>query len=210
MTVRNTESLGNSSSESRSLLDCPEVPQYFLALNHTSFKITVAIRTIACPVTILLNLLVIIAVKTRGKLKMNSNILLSSVALVDLLVGAVSMPLPIALDALVIQRVLVSDVICTMLFIRASVLHTACSASFLNLLLIAWERYVAIAKWIEYKSIVTTGRVNKYKRAAWLLAIIRVITLVVMVAIRVPYEMIFEVDVILSIFWFVCISLIAY
>ena len=161
MTVKNTESLGNSSSESRSVFYCPEAPRYFLALNHrTSFKIIVAITTIACPVTILLNLLVIIAVKTRRELKKNSNILLSSVALVDLLVGAVSMPLSIALDALVIQRVLVSDVICTMLFIRASVLYTACSASFLNLLLIAWGRYVAIAKWIEYKSIVTTGRVN--------------------------------------------------
>ena len=160
MTVKNTESLGNSSSENRSLFYCPEARQYFLALNHTSFKITVAITTIACPVIILLNLLVIIAVKSRRELKKNSNILLSSVTLADLLVGAVSMPLSIGLDALVIQRVLVSDVICTMLFIRASVLYTACSASFLNLLLIAWERYVAIAKWIEYKSIVTTGRVN--------------------------------------------------
>ena len=41
--------------------------------------------SIACLVTILLNLLVLIAVKMRWELKKNSNILLSSVTLVDFL-----------------------------------------------------------------------------------------------------------------------------
>lgn len=61
-------------------------------------KIIVAIMTIACPVTILLSHLVIIAVKTRRELKKNSkssNVLSSSMALADLLMGAVSMPLTI-------------------------------------------------------------------------------------------------------------------
>ena len=211
MTVKNTESLGNSSSENRSLFYCPEARQYFLALNHTSFKITVAITTIACPVIILLNLLVIIAVKSRRELKKNSNILLSSVTLADLLVGAVSMPLSIGLDALVIERVSIADVTCTMLFISASVLYTFCAgASFFHLLLIAWERYVAIAKWMEYKTIVTTGRVNKYTRVAWLLTVLMVVPLVMMDAVNVRYEIKLVVDVIMSIFLFVCISLIAY
>ena len=105
MTVKSTESLANSSNESRSVFYCPESPQFIWDLHHiTSFKIIVAITTIACPVTILLNLLVIIAVKTRRELKKISNILLSSVALTDLLVGAVSMPLSITLDTLVIQE----------------------------------------------------------------------------------------------------------
>ena len=114
MTVKNTESLDNSSSETRSVFYCPQAPQFIWDINHTtSFKIIVAITTISCPVTILLNLLVIIAVKTRRDLKKNSNILLFNVALADLLVGAVSMPLSIALDALVIQQLLFADVICT-------------------------------------------------------------------------------------------------
>ena len=211
MTVNNTESLGNFSSETRSDFFCREWPQFIWDINHkTSFKIIVAITTIACPVTILLNLLVIIAVKTRRELKKNSNILLSSVALADLLVGAVSMPLSITLDALVIQPVLVADVICKMPFISASVLYTLCGASFFHLLLIAWERYVAIAKWTEYKAIVTTGRVNKYKRVAWLLTVLMVVPLVVMEAISVRYEIKLVVNVISSIFLFVCISVMAY
>ena len=99
MTVKNTESLGNSSSETRSVFYCPQWPQFIWDINHTtSLKIIVAITTIACPVTILLNLLVIIAVKTRRELKKNSNILLTNLALADLLVAAVSVPLSITLS----------------------------------------------------------------------------------------------------------------
>ena len=213
MTVkRNTESLTNSSSETRSVFYCQEAPQYIWDINHTtSLKIIIAIITaIACPVTIVLNLLVIIAVKTRRELKKNSNILLSSVALADLLVGVVSMPLSITSDALVIQRVLVADVICTMLFISASVQYAVCGASFFHLLLIARERYVAVAKWTEYKTIVTTSRVNKYKRVAWLLTVLMVVPLAIMEAISVLYEIKLVVDFTSSIFSFFCISLIAY
>ena len=193
MTVKNTESLTNSSSETRSVFYCQEAPQYIWDINHTtSLKIIIAITAIACP--IVLNLLVIIAVKTRRELKKNSNILLSSVALADFLVGVVSMPLSITSDALVIQRVLVADVICTMLFISASVQYAVCGASFFHLLLIAWERYVAVAKWTEYKTIVTTSRVNKYKRVAWLLTVLMVVPLAIMEAISVLYEIKLVVD----------------
>lgn len=44
------------------------------------------------------------AVKTRKTLQNNSNILLSSLAVADLLVGFISFPLSIALDAFLLQR----------------------------------------------------------------------------------------------------------
>ena len=211
MSVKNTESLSNSSNETSSLFHCRESSQNIWDINNTtSFKIIVAITTIACPVTTLLNLLVIIVVKTRKELKTKSNTLLSSVALADLLVGAVSMPLSIAFDALVIQRVLVADVVCGMLFISASVLYTLCGASFFHLLLIAWERYVAVAKWRDYKAIVTTSRVNKYTRVAWLLTILTVVLLISMETVSLPDEIILVVDVISSSFLIVCLSLLAY
>ena len=211
MTLKNIESFTNSSNQTRSVFFCPESSEYIWDLNNTaSFKITVAITTIACPVTILLNLLVIIVVKTRRELKQISNILLCGVALTDLLVGAISLPLSIALDALVINRVLVVDIICTIDFISVSVLHIGCWSSFFHLILIAWERYVAIAKCMEYKAVVTRGRLNKYIRAAWILALLIVVPLVIIGAVGVPYELILVVDVTLIIFWFVCLSLIAY
>ena len=133
--------------KTRSVLYCRESPQFIWDINHTtSFKIIVVITAIACPVTIVLNLLVITAVKTRRELKKNSNILLSGVALSDLLVGAVSMPLTITLDASAIQRILIVDIVCTVQFISACVIYTICGASILLLLLIAWEWYVAAEK----------------------------------------------------------------
>ena len=130
MTLKNIESFTNSSNQTRSVFFCPESSEYIWDLNNTiPFKITVAITTIACPVTILLNLLGIIAVKTRRELKQISNILLCGVASTDLLVGAISLPLSIAPDALVINRVLVVDIICTIDFISVSVLHIGCWSS---------------------------------------------------------------------------------
>jgi len=210
MTLKSTESLANSSNQTRSVFYCPESPQYIWDFHNTSYKITVALTAIACPVTVLLNLLVIIAVKTRRELKTNSNILLSSVALADLLVGAVSMPLSITLDTLVIQRVLVVDIICTTYFMSGFVLFTVCASSFFHLILIAWERYVAIAKWMKYKAVFTRHRVNKYMRVAWLSAFLIVALLVIIVFVGVPYEILLVLDLISSIFWLACLSLLAY
>ena len=69
---------------------------------------------------------------------------------------------------------------------------------------------MAIAKWTEYKVIVTRDRVNKYTRAAWLLAVLMVAALFIIHAIRARYELVLVVDVILNSFWFVCLSLMAY
>ena len=69
---------------------------------------------------------------------------------------------------------------------------------------------MAIAKWMEYKTIVTTGRVKEYTRVAWLLTVLMVVPSVIMEAISVRYEIKLVVDLIWTIFLFACISLIAY
>ena len=209
MTVNNTESLGvNSSSETRSVFYCPKSPDFIWDLNHTtSLNIILAITIIACPFTILLNLLVIIAVKTRRELKKNSNILLSSLAVADLLVGAVSMPLSITLDALVLQGVLFEDVICTIDTIIFA-LYTVYSVSFLHLVLIAWERHAATVEWMDYKVNVTKGRLTKYATIAWFSALPTIVPGVIMEAVGVPYEVLLALDVIICLIWVVCFLLI--
>ena len=70
--------------------------------SHTnSFYISFATTTVTCLFTILLNLLL---TTEDEKLKKNSNILLSCVALADLLLGAVSMSLTITLDTVAWQE----------------------------------------------------------------------------------------------------------
>ena len=209
--MKNTESLANSSNEARLVFYCPDSPEYIWDVNETTrFKVIVAITAIACPVTILLNLLVIIATRTRSDLKKHSNILLSRVALTDLLVGVVTMPVAITLDSLIIQRVFTVNVICTIDILSVSLLHIGCWASFFHLLLIAWERYVAIVKWMEYRVIVTKDRVNTYTGVAWISSLLIVVSLVIMEAASVPHEQLLVLNAILTIFWFVCLSLMAY
>ena len=62
------------------------------------------------------------------------------------------------------------DVICTIDYVSDSVMYTATCISILLLVLIAWERYVAVTKWVEYRTIVIEGRIKKYARIAGILA----------------------------------------
>ena len=80
---------------------CPTKPVFTWILSDTTtFQATVSISCIACPITVLLNILVITTVKKRKKLQTNSNTLLVNLAAADLLVGGLSMPMTITLDAL--------------------------------------------------------------------------------------------------------------
>jgi len=40
-----------------------------------------------------------------------------------------------------------------------------------HLTIIAWERYVAVQKWMDYKLIITNGRLKKIAIGAWLSAL---------------------------------------
>ena len=69
---------------------------------------------------------------------------------------------------------------------------------------------MAVTKWRDYKAIVTTDRVNKYARVAWLFTVLTVVLLITMETFTVPDEITLVVDVISTCFLFVCLSLIAY
>lgn len=76
----------------------------WILTDTTTFTASIVTSAVACPLTVLLNILVIFAVKTRKELQKNSNILLVSLAVSDLLVGAISMPLSITRDAFLLKR----------------------------------------------------------------------------------------------------------
>ena len=200
------DSFGNSS---RSVFFCPSTPQFFWDLKETiSLQVAIAVTTVACPFTILLNILVIVAVKKIRKCQTNSNILITSLAVADLLVGAISMPLAISVDALILRGTVSEDIICTINDITGFVLCTACSVSFYHLILIAWERYVAIVKWMEYRVIVTKGRVKRYAGIAWITAFVRNALYVALVTTGVHYKILQVLNVILRLTWLIGISLI--
>ena len=73
-----------------------------------------AVASIISPAAVLLNPLVIIAVMKRRELQKLSNILLSSMAVTDLLVGAICIPLSTIDGFLLPYQILASQHICTL------------------------------------------------------------------------------------------------
>ena len=201
----------SASSQVLPELFCPPIQVWVLS-DTTLFKITAAVTIIICPVTILLNILVILSVKKRRDLQRNnSNILMASMAVANVLVGAVSMPLTIISDVLILVKFLNAGVFCGIAFVNDMVLYIGSSSSVYHLTVIAWERYVAIAKWADYKVIgVARGRVKKFARIVWLLAALVPIPPSVMKIADVDYKHILVVDIACVLPGTVCMALIGY
>ena len=80
------------------------------------------------------------------------------------------MPLSVAICFLIIKQVW-SDRICLLDILNVYSMYCFAMCSLFHLTVIAWERYVAIVEWTNYKAIVTRGLVKKLKLVVWLLAI---------------------------------------
>lgn len=191
---------------------CPVEPIFtWILTDAATFSGSIVISAIACPFTILLNILVVYAVKTRKTLQNNSNILLSSLAVADLLVGFISFPLQlsIALDAFLLQRK-IGLFLCRIALANQMVLYISACCSLYHLTVIAWERYVAIRKWKDYKVIVTTKRVTWCLAISWVLCLLKTVLVRVLIASGVNYKYVQFVDMIVSIPIMFAIVLIGY
>ena len=94
---------------------------------------------------------------------------LFNIAILDFLVGAVCMPLSVIVDSFVARQTLPENV-CVLDFVTVYLMYIISWSSVLHLTLIAWERYVAIQKCMEYKIIVNKSRLNKLGIIAWVSA----------------------------------------
>ena len=107
----------------------------------------------------------------RKELRRRSNILLFSLAITDLLVGALCMPLTTIAELLIIGQVSPEHG-CEVLYLNIMIIFEVLTwASLFHLTMMAWERYVAIRKWMNYKNILTKGRLKTLATVSWLLAI---------------------------------------
>ena len=168
----NTSSISNTT---RSVFYCPHDPQLVWDLHDTTSPwIFAAVACIISPTAVFLNVLVIIEVKQRKELQRASNILLSSMAVTDLLVGSLCVPLSAVTRLLVPYQIVTDHYICKLDFVAISSTITLAICSIFHLTMIAWERYVAIRKWIDYKVIVTRSRLKKLAIIAWVSAIVTV------------------------------------
>ena len=122
------------------------------ANDETKVPLGIIINSIACPFIVVLNVQVIMAVKTIPRLRTNSNILLTCLAVTDALTGLTVQPL------FVLGRILrLFDVGDPERVAKAhnTILFVIVTSSLLHLMLVTFERLIAIKFTMHYSNVIT-------------------------------------------------------
>ena len=153
----------------------------FLSKNHTNITsgvysvlaISAALNIFTFPFAILLNSLVIVAVKTNRRLRTKSNISLACLATTDFAVELIVQPLVITNFSLFFIGSSPQTMTSTFVWVSSAVGQTCTAASLLHLLLMSGERYLAIKHPFAYENgLVTEARIIIASNTAWICAAI--------------------------------------
>ena len=135
--------------------------------------ISAALNIFTFPFAILLNSLVIVAVKTNRRLRTKSNISLACLATTDFAVGLIVQPLVITNFSLFFIGSSPQTMTSTFVWVSSAVGQTCTAASLLHLLLMSGERYLAIKHPFAYENgLVTEARIIIASNTAWICAAI--------------------------------------
>ena len=129
--------------------------------------ITVA-NVITCPFTTLLNILIIISVKTRLFLRTKSNIALACLAVTDAVMGLIGQPVFISLVITRLQGDDTSNL--KQAVVNVFILRLLTTSSLFHLAMITVERYIAIKHSLRYTTIVTEVRLICSSAFLWIIA----------------------------------------
>ena len=131
----------------------------------------VVLNLVVCPFTILLNALVMVAVKTKRRLQTHPNILLACLALTDFMAGLVLQPLHTTITIFLLQGKDFHD-FCDMESAYTVLFVIFMSATVFHLFLISGERYLAIKHTFTHATVVTNARLIISSAVAWIAAIL--------------------------------------
>ena len=165
----------NSSSASTNAISTvrgcdPAIPQG--TLDHTTpeaygWLVFIAVFSIiTCPLTIVLNALVIIAVTTKHRLNTNTNIALACLSTTDLTMGVIGQPLSISKTIAELQGN-TSGTYCVRTLLATIALRVLSSVSLSHLAMMNVERYIAIKHALKYETIVTKNRLVCLSSLLW-------------------------------------------
>ena len=93
-------------------------------------------------------------------------------AVADLLIGGIGVPLSALVGLLLPYQILVVQHYCLINLVAYMLMFSSSFCSLLHLTMIAWERYIAIRRWADYKTIVTRSRLKKMAIVAWVIAVV--------------------------------------
>ena len=136
-----------------------------------SFLINIVINIVICPFTVLLNVLVIVAVKRRPRLQRNSNILLACLAATDTATGLLTQPSDILYMILKLSGIGDKGAGPTILDFHNSSLRALFVCSSLHLMLVTFERIIAIKFTMHYNALVTKDKLKVVVAVFWFLSV---------------------------------------
>ena len=131
--------------------------------------IIIIINTITCPFIVLLNVPVIRAVKATPELRTNSNILQSCLAVTDVLTGLFCQPFFILWQIFLLLGLSNGEILQKCYQVSVVVLQTA---SYLHLMLVTFERLVAIKFTMKYSNIITDNNMRRAVLVVWIISFI--------------------------------------
>ncbi|XP_078342986.1 adenosine receptor A3-like [Oculina patagonica] len=132
--------------------------------------VRLTVNALTCPLIILLNVLVMVAVKTKRQLRTKSNVALACLATTDLVVGLVGQPLHFACYFFLFHGE--ANVYCSLTKIGTNITSKCLFASLYHLFLMSAERYLAVKHSFAYENHVTEVRIIIASGLAWAAAII--------------------------------------
>ena len=136
---------------------------------RTFLIVRIVVNALTCPLICLLNILVMVTVKTKPQLRTKSNIALACLSTTDLIVGLAIQPLHITATSLFLRG---DRMFCAITGLSKTVTFICILASLHHLVLMSAERYVAIKLPFAYEAVVTEVRIILGSCLAWAAAII--------------------------------------
>ena len=146
-------------------------PDHLSDLPYAVLVALIVIHATTCPIAIVLNLLVMIAVKTKARLQSMSNIALACLASTDVMVGLVVQPLLIAQMVNLFQGETTAGA-CSVQSATGFFITFFCFSSAVHLFLITVDRYIAIMRPYIYIQTVTKTHVLIATALAWAVSVI--------------------------------------
>ena len=154
---------------------CRRRDEEYILVNTVTSLFSIALNLGSCPFIILMNALVIVAIKTRRRLQSTYNILLACLAVTDLAVGVVSQPLFIAQEIYFLSGPSQVDY-CYFYKKIVFIYIVPCIESLLILAILSTERYIAMKFSLRYASIVTTPKLIGAVVCSWMISAISLIS----------------------------------
>ena len=126
------------------------------------------ISAITCPLTAFMNALIIIAVKTKRRVRTKSNIALACLSTTDLAMGVIGQPLFISWVIAELQGY-ASGTYCLRKELGVLAMALSSNASLFHIILVNAEKYIAIRHPLQYETMVTEARLIGLSALLWII-----------------------------------------